>query len=263
MAEIPAKLVMELRSRTGAGMMDCKRALQETDGDLEGAVDYLRKRGVASAEKRAERTTNEGVVLTRVDGSVGAIVAIGCETEPVSKMDEFRDFAEQVLDAVGKNGATAKDDFEDDRVALVGKIGENIQVVGGDRLDAQDGDVLGEYVHPPARKKGVLVKLRGGDAATARQLAMHISFAAPRYVSRDQVPAEDVERERSILAESEDVKGKPDEVREKMVGGRLDKWYGEAVLVDQAWIHDASLKVGKALEQAGAEVVDFRHFALG
>jgi elongation factor Ts len=261
MADIPATLVKQLRDMTGAGMMDAKRALQEVGGDVEQAITYLRQKGMASAAKRADRATTEGEVLATVSGSVGAIAAIGCETEPVSKNEEFLGFAERVLETVEAGGSP--DSLEQQRTELVGKIGENVAVVGTARMEAQEGELLAEYVHPPANKIGVLVKVRGTDAAAARRLAMHISFSAPLYATRDQVPGGDVERERSILEQQEDVASKPEQVRGKIVQGRLEKWFGESVLVDQPWIHESSLTVGKALGQAGLVVVEFQRFALG
>jgi elongation factor Ts len=261
MAEITATLVKRLRDMTGAGMMDAKRALQEVEGDIEKAVAFLRQKGMASAAKRADRATTEGIVLATVGGDVGAIAAVGCETEPVSRNDEFVRFAERVLETVESGGTPEQ--LDEERTELGAKIRENIQVVGAARMEARAGELLAEYVHPPANKIGVLVKVRGSDSTAARRLAMHISFAAPLHVSRDQVPAEEVERERAILAQQEDVASKPEQVREKIVAGRLDKWYADSVLGDQQWIHETGLTVSQALQQAGLEVVDFKRFALG
>ena len=176
---ISASLVKELRDATGAGMMDCKRALEETDGDLDAARTLLRERGMASAGKRAGRETTEGLVGYIVDGGVGSIVGIGCETEPVSKNDAFQEFAINVLRGVHADGPSAAEAFEDERIELIAKLGENIVIIGPERFEAPEG-VLGAYAHPPANKIGVLVELDGGSEELARQLAMHISFAAPR-----------------------------------------------------------------------------------
>ncbi len=192
MTTISASLVKELRDQTGAGMMDVKRALVETDGDLEAARVLLRERGMATAAKRADRTTSEGEVLVTVSGSTGAMVAVGCETEPVSKNTEFLAFAEQALEAVEAGGESAVDALDQERQELVGKLGENIVVVGAARLEAGDGESLGEYVHPPANKIGVLVHVRGDNPPAARRLAMHISFSNPRYATRKDVPEADV-----------------------------------------------------------------------
>ena len=258
---ISASLVKELRDQTGAGMMDCKRALEETSGDLESARVLLRERGMASAGKRAGRTTTEGLVGFILDGSTGSIAGIGCETEPVSKNDQFQAFAERVLRAVQADGPAAVESFEQERVELIAKLGENIVVVGAERFEAPDGSVVAGYAHPPANKIGVLVELAGGSAELARQLAMHISFAAPEWTTRDDIPAETLDAERSIFVNSDEVVSNPEAAREKIVDGMLRKRFFAAtpggVLVDQPWIHEPSKTVGEALEEAGASVARF------
>ena len=260
---ISAGLVKELRDATGAGMMDCKRALEETGGDLEAARTLLRERGMASAGKRAGRETTEGLVGFILDGNVGSIVGIGCETEPVSKSDEFQEFAIAVLRGVHADGPEAIESFEEQRIELIAKLGENIVVVTPTRFDAPSGNVLSAYAHPPANKIGVLVRVKGSDAAAARRLAMHISFAAPRYRSVDEVPEEELANERSIYENQADVQSKPEEVRSKIVEGRLRKEFLSGVaLSEQSWIHDPSQTAGKALEEAGLEVLEFVRYAL-
>jgi elongation factor Ts len=261
--EIPAALVKQLREETGAGMMDCKRALQETGGDVDAAKRLLRERGMAEAGKRAGRETTEGIVLARLDGRYGALVAVGCETEPVSKNEEFLAYAQQVLDAVERDGPDAAAELEDRRVELVGKIGENVVVVGATRFEQEGDETLAAYIHPPANKIGVLVKVRG-SAESARRLAMHIAFAAPRFGSRDEVPAEEVQSEREIYEKLPDVQSKPEQVRDKIVEGMLGKrFFGQSVLADQEWIHESGKTVGKALEEEGVEVLAFQRYALG
>jgi elongation factor Ts len=258
---VPASLVKELRDQTGAGMMDVKRALEETNGDLEAAKRLLRERGVVQAAKRAGRETSEGVVLVTVSGHVGAIAGIGCETEPVSKNAEFLAFAEQVLETV--EGGAGPESLETERTELVARLGENIVVVDAARMEAADGDSLAEYVHPPANKIGVLLRLKGESPVAARQLAMHISFAQPRYVTRDEIPAEQVQSEREIYSAQPDVLAKPEQVREKIVEGMLQKrFYAESVLTEQVWIHDTSKSVAQALSEAGLEVLEFRRVAV-
>ncbi len=264
MTEISAALVKELREATGAGMMDCKRALQETEGDLDAARTLLREKGMAQAGKRADRATTEGVVGAIVDGSVGTIVGVGCETEPVSKNEEFQSFAERVLKAVHESGPEAVEGFDEERLALMGKLGENIVVVGAERYD--DGGSIASYVHPPAHKIGVLVDLAGGDAALARQLAMHISFAAPEWATKDDVPAEAVEAERQVYLNSDELLSKPEAAREKIVDGMLGKRFFAAspggVLLEQAWIHEQSKSVGATLEAAGATLKGFKRVSV-
>jgi elongation factor Ts len=259
---ITASLVKELRDLTGAGLMECKRALEETGGDVEAAQKLLREKGVAAAGKRAGRETTEGVVLTRVDGDTGTIVAVGCETEPVSKNEEFQAFTQHILDVVTLEGPSAVENLEQERVDLVARLGENILVRGAARIAAVDGEAVAGYVQPPANKIGVLVRL-AGTTELARLVAMHISFANPAYRSRDEVPRSAVDAEREIYEKLPDVQSKPEEIRAKIVDGMLSKrFFAESVLADQAWIHDDSLTVGKALAEQGAEVVEFVRYAL-
>jgi elongation factor Ts len=265
-ATISAAQVKELRDQTGAGMMDVKNALVETNGDMEAAKRLLREKGIAQAGKRAERGTSEGIVLVTVSGNVGAIAAVGCETEPVSNNDEFIRFAERALETVEGEGPQALAQLEDQRVEVVAKLGENISLQGA-RLEAQDGELLADYVHPPANKIGVLVRLKGGEPVLARQLAMHISWSAPGWVARADVPEETVQQEREIFLATDEVKSKPEQAREKIVEGMLNKRFFAAapggVLLEQPWIHDASKTVQQALAEAGAEVLAFERFQLG
>jgi len=263
MSEIPATLVKQLRELTGAGFMDCKRALEQTNGDLEAAQRLLREQGIAHAGKRAGRETTEGIVLSTIGGATGAMVAIGCETEPVSRNEEFLAFAERALESVEESGPETIESLEDARLGLVAKLGENVVVRGAARLESTDGESLAEYVHPPANKIGVLLKARGDNPAAARRLAMHISFAAPRFVTRDDVPREALAAEREIFEKQPDLEGKPEEVQAKMVEGMLARrFFAETVLLDQAWIHEPSKTVEQALGEDGPEVLEFTRFAL-
>jgi len=260
---ISASLVKELREQTGAGMMDCKRALEETGGDIEAARTLLRERGMASAAKRAGRETTEGLVGYRISDTRGTMVAVGCETEPVSKNEEFQAFAQKVLDLVDAEGVDAVAKLEDERQELIGKINENIAVLPPARFEAVEGGIVEGYVHPPANKLGVLVQIRGGSAELARQLAMHISWSAPQWVTREDVPEEIVTSEREIFLNSDQVTSKPEQAREKIVEGMLNKrFFAERVLVDQPWIHDDKKTVGRVLADEGAEVLEFERFAL-
>ena len=262
MTEISAALVKELRESTGAGMMDCKRALVETAGDIDAARKLLREKGMAQAGKRAGRDTTEGKVAVRVGSDHATIGAVGCETEPVSKNEGFAAFLETVLAAVDAQGPSAVDGLEAERVELVAKIGENIAIRGATRFDGAAGDVFASYVHPPANKIGVLVHGQG-NADTARLLCMHVSFAAPRYLTRDEVPAADVAAEREILLKRPDVEAKPENVRGKIVDGILAKnFFGQTVLLDQQWIHDTGKSVGQALKEGGFELLGFQRFAV-
>ena len=260
--EIPAGLVKQLREETGAGMMDCKRALQETGGDVEAAKRLLRERGMAEAGKRAGRETTEGIVLSRVGDDRGTLVAVGSETEPVSKNEAFLDFAQTVLDTVDQDGPESVQELEGDRVELVGKIGENIAIRGVTRFDRNGEETIAAYVHPPAKKIGVLVKIRG-SADLAKELAMHISFAAPRYRTRDEIPTEEIDAERTIYENSDEVQSKPEQVRQNIVEGMLRKrFFAQTVLLDQEWIHESGKTVEKVLQEQDAEVLDFARYAL-
>jgi elongation factor Ts len=266
-AEISAQLVRELRERTGAGMMDCKRALQEANGDMEAAVVLLREKGMAQAQKRADRATTEGLVGYRLadDRSRGTMVAVGCETEPVSKNEDFQNFGKKTLDLVEAEGIEAVAELEQERVELSAKLSENIAIAGAARFEAVDGGRIAAYVHPPANKLGVLVHVRGGDDELARNLAMHISWSDPRWVGREDVPDDLLAAEREIYLNSDEVQSKPEQAREKIVTGMLDKrFFAErgGVLADQPWIHDGSLGVGQVLTEAGAEVLEFQRFSL-
>jgi elongation factor Ts len=249
---ISAALVKELRDQTGAGMMDCKRALVETNGDLEAAKKLLRERGVVQAGKRAGRATTEGKVGYRIaeDASRGTMVAVGCETEPVSDNDEFLSFAKRVLEAVEQNGPGAEEALEDERVQLVAKLG---------------GAVVEGYAHPPANKLGALVQVRGGSRELARRVAMHVVASAPQWIGREDVPPDMVQAEREIFSNSDEVLSKPEQARAKIVEGMLNKrFFAAQVLVEQPWIHDAGGKktVGEALAEEGAEVLEFERLAL-
>ncbi|HXY16840.1 MAG TPA: translation elongation factor Ts [Gaiellaceae bacterium] len=264
-AEISAALVKELRERTGAGMMDCKRALQEANGDMEAAIVLLRERGMAGVAKRAGRVTTEGLVGYRLadDGSRGTMVAVGCETEPVSKNDAFQAFASKVLAAVDADGAGAEAALEAERTELAAKLGENIVVAGAARFEAVDGARITAYAHPPANKLGVLAQVRGGNAEFARQVAMHIASAAPQWVTREDVPADVIAAEREIYANTDEVQSKPEQARDRIVEGMLNKrFFGANVLADQEWIWDPSKTVALALEDVGAEVLEFQRFSL-
>jgi elongation factor Ts len=261
-SEIPAALVKQLRDMTGAGMMECKRALQDTGGDVDAAVRVLREKGMASAAKRADRATTEGVVLVESDDGVGTLVAVGCETEPVSKNEDFEGFARDVLREVHDRGEGALDVLDQRRVELSGRLGENIQIVGARRLRAEHGEAFVSYVHPPG-KIGVLLEVRNGEPGVARELALHVAFGRPTYRSRNEVPAELVAAEREILENSDEVTSKPENVREKIVEGMLNKkFYAEAVLDEQAWIHDTNLTVAKALEQGRLDLVDYQWYSV-
>jgi elongation factor Ts len=265
MTAIAASLVKELRERTGAGIMDAKRALQDTGGDLDAAKRLLREKGMASADRRAGRATTEGKVGYRIqsDGSRGTIVAVGCETEPVSNNDEFLAFAKKVLELVDAEGVGAEASLDEERKQLSAKLGENIQIVSPARFERLDTGTIEGYAHPPANKLGVLVQLRGGSQELARKVAMHIAASAPQYIGRDDVPDDIVSAERDIYLSSDEVQSKPEQARERIVEGMINKrFFAAQVLGEQPWIHDTGKTVGQALSDESAEVVEFERISL-
>ncbi|MBA3364425.1 MAG: translation elongation factor Ts [Actinobacteria bacterium] len=262
MTTIAASQVKELRDRTGAGMMECKRALEETSGDVDAAIQLLRERGVAQAGKRAGRETTEGKVGYRIADDHATMVAVGCETEPVSNNDEFLTFARRVLDVVDGGGPQAVEPLEDDRVALIARLGENILVRGATRME-RDGKVIAGYTHAPLNKIGVLVKGTGPEEAV-RRVAVHIAAARPRYLSREDVPEDEVSAERAIYEKQPDVQSKPETVREKIVEGMLGKrFFAESVLDNQPWVYEPGKSVGQVLREDGVEIVDFVRYDVG
>jgi len=265
---ITAKQVKELRERTAAGMMDCKKALVEADGDIELAIENMRKSGAIKAAKKAGRVAAEGVVLAKTEGAVALIAEINCETDFVGMDKSFLAFANQVADIALANkvtdvealGALAYDDItvEEARANLVAKIGENISIR---RLQLVEGENLGAYVH--SGKIGVISVLTGGDAELAKDIAMHVAAASPTYVKPEDVPAEVVAKEKEIQLQIAIDSGKPAEIAEKMVTGRMAKFTGEVSLTGQPFVKDPSVKVAKLLKDAGADVVTFIRLEVG
>ncbi len=265
MTAISATLVKELRELTGAGIMDAKRALQDTGGDVDAAKRLLREKGMASADKRAGRATTEGKVGYRIqgDGSRGTIVGVGSESEPVSNNDEFLAFAKKVLELVHEQGVGAVAELEDERKQLSAKLGENIQIVQPARFERIDGGTIEGYAHPPANKLGVLVQLRGGSTELARKIAMHVAASAPQYIAPGDVPEGIVTTEREIYLGSDEVQSKPEQAREKIVEGMINKrFFAAQVLTEQPWIHDTAKTVAQALADESAEVVEFERISL-
>jgi elongation factor Ts len=266
---VTAALVKELRERTGAGMMECKKALVETDGDMDAAIELLRKTGLAKADKKAGRVAAEGKIVEAQAGGKAVLVEINSETDFVAKDENFGAFTNAVaqaalaLDGEDIDALLAADldgqTVEEARQALIAKIGENIQVRRLTAL-ATDG-VIGSYVH--GGRIGVLVELDGGDVELARDLAMHVAALSPAYATADDVPADVLAKEKEILVAQAQDSGKPAEIIEKMVEGRLRKFLGEITLVGQPFVKDGDITVGKLLEQKGATVKGFSRLAVG
>jgi len=268
MADITTSLVKELRERTGLGMMDCKKALQAAEGDIEKAIEDLRKESGLKAAKKAGRTAAEGLVLTRIadDGSYGVMVEVNSETDFAAREDNFIDFANTVLETVFSKKDTDIDSLmasglEQSRLALVQKIGENISVRRA-VMQESEGAIVGSYVHSN-NKIAVLVTLRGGNDELARDVAMHIAAVSPMVVAAEDVPTEVLNKESEIYTAQAAESGKPADIVEKMVSGRLRKFVEEVSLLDQAFVKDPDVKVGSLVKDAGAEVVSFVRYEVG
>jgi elongation factor Ts len=266
---ITADSVKQLRERTGAGMMECKKALVETQGNLDAAAELMRKTGLAKADKKATRVAAEGTVAVERDGNSAVLVEINSETDFVARSDEFLAFARDVARAAlekapadlnallaVRHGAASLDD---QRRALVAKIGENISVRRFVRVTAPGA--LGTYIH--GGRIGSLVALQGGDEALAKDLAMHVAAANPAYIDANGVPAAVLDKEREILAEQTKAEKKPPEIIAKMVEGRLRKFLAEITLVGQPFVKDEDTTVEKLLKKANASVVQFVRYAVG
>ena len=273
MAQITAALVKELRERTGAGMMDCKKALSAVEGDMDKAIDFLREKGLAAAAKKAGRIAAEGVVgyFISADGKIGAVVEVNCETDFVAKTDNFKALVEKIAAHIV---ATKPADLEalmaselDGQTvealvtASVAKIGEKISVRRFALYEAPEG-VVAAYIHGGG-KIGVLVEFKGGNAELGKDVAMHIAAANPAYLDRTQVPAAELEHEKEVLSEQAKNEGKPEKIIEKMVLGRINKYYKEVCLIDQEFVKDPDQSVGKLLKANDAEVLAFTRFQLG
>jgi len=273
MAAITASLVKELREKSGAGMMDCKKALAETDGDMEAAVDWLRTKGLAAAQKKSDRVAADGLVGVSSEGTTGAVVEINAETDFVARNETFQGFVSAVANIVRENGdetatvlAAAYPEtgrtVEEQLTHNVATIGENMTFRRATRLSVDNG-IVASYVHsalaPGLGKIGVLVALEStGDQdklqALGKQIAMHIAAARPDFLSIDSVDQDALNRERDVLAEQARASGKPEEIVEKMVQGRLRKYYEEVVLLEQVFVIDNETKISKVVANAAADV---------
>jgi elongation factor Ts len=268
MAEITASAVKELRDRTGLGMMECKKALVEAEGDIDLAIENMRKAGSMKAAKKAGRTAAEGIVLTRIadDGSYGVMLEVNSETDFAAREENFVAFAGKVLGKVFETRQTdipalMASGLEEDRLALVQKIGENISVRRAVMLGGE-GLTVGAYVHSN-NKIAVLVALGGGDQDLARDIAMHVAATNPLVVNPEDVPADVLAKESEIYTAQAAESGKPADIIEKMVSGRLRKYIEEVSLTEQAFVKDPDIKIGKLAKQANASVKAFIRFMVG
>jgi elongation factor Ts len=268
MAAISASQVKELRERTGLGMMECKKALTEAGGDIDVAIDNLRKSSGLKAAKKAGRTAAEGAVITRVaeDGKVGVMVEINSETDFVSRDENFRSFANRIADAFFAArsedvAAVMAGELETAREQLVQKIGENIGVRRCALVEAGEGNVVGEYVH--GDRIGVLTLLKGADTEVARDVAMHVAAINPAVARPEDMPQEELDREKAVILAQPDMAGKPAQIAEKMVQGRLKKYLAENSLTEQPFVKNPDQSVGEYVRQAGGEVIGFTRFEVG
>jgi len=269
MAEISASLVKELRERTGLGMMECKKALVEAGGNIETAADNLRKSGAAKADKKAGRTAAEGTVIIASAGNSALMLEINSETDFVAKDDNFQKFAKAVAGAALDAGVTdvekikalklESSSVEEARAALIQKVGENIQIRRAVLVKA-DG-VLSTYLH--GNKIGVLVVLKGGNDSVGKDVAMHVAASNPLVLSGDQVAPEVLEREKDIIRAQPDMAGKPAEIVEKMMGGRIKKFLKDVSLVDQPFVKNPDQTVAQYAKSGGADILSFVRFEVG
>ena len=272
---VTASLVKELREKTGAGMMDCKKVLTETDGDMEKAIELLRERGMAKAAKKSGRVAAEGVVEAVIseDGNSGAIIEVNSETDFVAKNEEFKTFVENVANQVLKTNPKDVEEllaqpamFEEGKTvqeSLVGKIatiGENLTIRRFARFESEG--LVEKYIHGDG-KIAVLVNMKKGDSTVAKDICMQIAAARPEYVRREEVPEERVAKEMEILKVQTMNEGKPEAIAEKIVQGRIGKFYEEICLVDQAFVKDPNMKISELLKQKDAEVAEFARFEKG
>lgn len=265
---VTAALVKELRERTGAGMLDCKKALVETDGDIELAIENMRKSGQAKAAKKAGRIAAEGVILTKVEAGRATMLELNCETDFVARDEGFLKFGNELLEVAAANNINdieALNDAElngskvsEVRDALVAKIGENISPR---RVINVEGDTLGAYIH--GGRIGVISILTGGTEELAKDVAMHVAAASPQFVKPENVPAEVVEKEKEIQIEIAIQSGKPADIAEKMVAGRMKKFTGEVSLTGQPFVKDPSISVAELLKNNSADVINFVRFEVG
>ncbi|MCI9017073.1 MAG: elongation factor Ts [Clostridia bacterium] len=272
---VTASVVKELREKTGAGMMDCKKVLTETNGDIEKAIELLRERGIAKAAKKSDRIAAEGIVAAYVteDGKIGTVVEVNSETDFVGKNEEFRNFVAEIAEQIAKeNPANLEELLEQKSIKETSKtvkevltekiatIGENLSIRRFERFESNG--LVEKYIHGDG-KIGVLVELENSNRELAKDICMQIAAAKPEYLDRNSVPQERVEKEMEILKVQAMNEGKPAEIAEKMVQGRIGKFYGEICLIEQAFVKDPDIKISKLLEEKGAKIVRFVRFEKG
>ena len=289
MSEVTASLVKELRDKTGAGMMDCKNALVETNGNIEESIDWLRKKGISGAEKKSARVAADGVIAVSINTDAAALVEINSETDFVSRNPDFQKFSKNISEIALLHGQTIEDlkkakyldsgkSVEEALTDLIGLIGENIVLRRSSLLKNLNNNIFSSYIHGQVNeglgKIGVILSLESNIDSDkikdlGKQIAMHIAASKPMAISSDDVDPEVIERERSILVEQAKDSGKPDNIIEKMVDGRISKFFSEITLLDQTWVIDGESKVSKIIQDLEKDlscnilIKDFKYFVLG
>ena len=264
--------VKELREKTGAGMLDCKKALEENNGDMEKAIDWLREKGIAKAAKKESRIAAEGLCQIKVEGNTAVILEVNSETDFVAKNEEFTNFVDYLADQILANDVATVEDvlaindggetINDKLVALVAKIGEKISFRRFEKITKEDDSNFGTYKHMGG-KIGVIVVVKGANEEVAKDVAMQACAMNPTGLNRESIPAEVIEREAKIIKEQVMAEGKPEDIAEKMVTGRLNKFYKEVCLVEQAFIKDSGMSVADYVKNNGGEVLSMLRVAVG
>ena len=269
---VTASLVKELREKSGAGMLDCKKALEANDGNIEASIDWLREKGISKAAKKADRVAAEGLSTVVIDGNNASIVEVNCETDFVAKNEKFVNLVNKIAELIVKNDvktmeeamslSTEEGTLNDTIVNFTATIGEKISFRRFARLSKTDSQNFGSYIHMGGRI-AVLTLLEGADEETAKDVSMHAAAMRPSYVKREDVPAEEVERETSVLKEQAMNEGKPAEIAEKMVNGRINKFYKEICLEEQDFVKDSDMTVGAFVKSKNGSIVNMVRFEVG
>lgn len=269
---ISASLVKELREKSGAGMLDCKKALEAVNGNMEEAIDWLRKKGISKAEKKADRIAAEGIAAIKTDGNKAVIIEVNAETDFVAKNNEFKELVDTILDTLLQSDvstmeealqlATKEGTIEEYIVAKTAKIGEKLSFRRFEKIDKNEGQVFGSYLHMGG-KIAVLTVLDGASEEVAKDVAMHAAAMRPRYVKREEVPTQEVEREKNVLKEQAIAEGKPSDIAEKMVQGRVNKFYKEICLLEQPFVKDGDITVEKYIQNNNGTMCTMIRYEVG
>jgi elongation factor Ts len=265
MPDFTAKDVQALRQATGAGMMDAKKALTEAGGDMDAAKKILREKGLAKADDRAGRANAEGAIAVALGVGTAALVELKCETDFVAKSEAYTRLTQEIADALAADGESAVDGFKDAVDDLKLTLKENIEIGRTARVELQEGQVVDTYLHRQDGRgvNGVIVVLSAGSKDLAHDIAVHIAFAKPQYLTRDEVPAELVEEERETLTRISKAEGKPEAALPKIIEGRMSGWYKERVLVEQPFVRDEKQTIAQLAESGGAQVVQYAQLFVG